>query len=121
MGDTFYRDAPIYEADLLPAAVQLKREDREEERSQQRRHDSSSGVGEGMSTEKQDSQIDALYDFLTDLMFALNDVLRDLLSMSALPDITALHRIFLAPDRKIYVGAFLVLLSMLYLFVFVNS
>jgi hypothetical protein len=120
MGDTFYRDAPIYEADLLPAAVQLKREDREAERSQQHRHESSS-VEEGMSTEKQDSQLDALYDFLTDLMFALNDVLRDLLSMSALPDITALYRIFLAPDRKIYVGAFLVLLSMLYLFVFVNS
>ena len=117
------RDPLVYErTDLSAAAAQLKREDREAEAAAVADVAADVPVVDvGGRRHDQDSQMDALYDFLTDMMSALNDVMRDLLSMSAIPDLTVLSRIFLAQDRKIYVGTFMVLLSVLYLFVFINN
>ncbi len=64
--------------------------------------------------------LDAAYAFLSEFADAWRTIVGDLLAMQTV-DQAALAAVFLADRRKLHVGVFMVLLSLLYLFVFINA
>ena len=65
--------------------------------------------------------MDYIYTFATEFATAWSKIFIELTSLKAIPDVVILSHIFLADDRKLFVGAFMVLMSTLYMFVFMNS
>ena len=109
---SFFPSYPIFESDIKATDEQLHREDRQAE---------TKAISKQTSETSSGWDREAFYEFAVNFGRAWKDIFKEVMSFQAVPDAVALGAIFLRPDRKIFVGTFLVVLSVLYLFVFVNS
>ncbi len=103
----FYPAPLIYARNLDPIGKQIMAEDRVDEKN--------------AMIPREKFRLDLVYDFLYEFGETLSKIFRDVLALQSVPDYKILAVIFLSEDRKLFVGTFMVLLSALYLFVFVNN
>ena len=106
---TFDPVHPMYERGIAERAAEVKfNETRAEKRDKNIKRD-------------KNYNLDELYDFAHEFGRVWSDIFLELTTLPALPDVSLINKIFLASDRKLFVGVFLVLISTLYLFVFMSS
>lgn len=103
---TFHPDTPIFETDLKKSAEQIKNETRRAEASD----DTKKNV-------QVESSYTYMYDFADEFGRAWTGIFVDVFGLRGVPTVPLIERIFLSDDRKMFVGTFLILLAVVYLFV----
>lgn len=67
---------------------------------------------------KKQYDLEEIYEFSSEFARVLSNIMYDLTSLPEVPTLAVVESIFLSPDRKIFVGTLMVILSVIYLFVF---
>ena len=115
MSAYFYPGAPVYETDISRSGRQIKAETRQRERAE---ISVSSRVNATASVARPKFDYGFLYEFADEFGKAWSAIFGDLYGLRGVPDVRLFERIFLSEDRKLFVGSFLILVSVVYLFVF---